>query len=141
MLFRSPVNNNYVYIFLQPSNPYNYNSQYEWYGNFTGDSLSGTELFTYNLPANTLLIVQLREINYGCYGPLSAPDTVRIIDVPNVNITTPPFVCLGDTTYAMVPYVLTSSYSWTAPLGIITDSLGDSVNIKYNTLGAKNIHL
>jgi hypothetical protein len=133
--------NDYVYIFLQPDYPYDFSSQYEWYGNFVGDSLSGTELFTYNLPANTYLITQLQEINYGCRGPLSPPDTVHVIDVPNVNISTPPFICLGDTTEATVPYVLTSSYTWTAPLGIITDSVGDSVNIKYNTLGAKTIHI
>ncbi len=133
-------NNDYVYILLEP-NPYDYNSQFEWHGDFVGDSTSGTSLFFYDQPAFTQIIVNIEQISYGCHGPVSPNDTINVIDIPHVSISTPPYVCLHDTTEATVPYIPTSSYIWTAPLGIITDSVGDSVNVLYNTLGAKTLHI
>jgi len=122
-------------IFFEP-NPFNSISEYVW----TSAQLNGSPL---NQQTMAVLLTgftgdfiwTLQEINYGCPGPVSAPDTLIVKGPPNVTIIGPHYVCLGDTNYFYVPFESDTYYSFTSQHGLIIDSLNDTVIIRFDTLG------
>ena len=133
--------NTYTFVLLEPR-PWNFNTNYEWYGNFAGDSTSGVDIsFNINAP-NFLFIVKVQEINFGCRGPISANDTIVVIGPPQVSISTPSIVCVHDTTQWSVPLIPTTSYHWISLLhGTFIDTLMDSVWLRYDTVGAYHLNI
>ena len=123
--------------------PYDPNAQYEWYGGFVGDSLNSPDILI-NLSTGSGFsdfIVWVREIDFGCRGPASNPDTVVIDGVPQVNISSPVFVCLHDTNQWIVPYGQNTYYDWTA-LGTNThvlDTSNNTIKIRFDSSGTFTI--
>ena len=133
-----------VNIFVSPFN--SPPSQYSWTSNILNNGLAF--VWPYNplevpLPANFAIGTYrfyVQEINFGCYGPSSAPAIINVIGKPKVHITGPPVVCLGDTVTFNVTYLSRTYYDWTAPAGVQILVEGNSeVSMIFDTLGTYSI--
>ena len=128
--------------------PYNPNSIYFWNSNLFNNGLPIQEpgqIFLGNLagapPGNYVFYV--REQNFGCYGPNSAPYDYVITTLPVIKITGPKKVCLGDTAILVANYVPATYYSWNAPPGvrIIPSLLGNNeIYLVFDSLGTYTMH-
>jgi len=126
--------------------PYNPNSQYEW---VCSGINSGTPfIWPYNPlrvdftgAAVNDYVFYVREINYGCYGPYSAPKHIYIISTPPVVISGPSDICLGDTVCFDVPFVKSTYYEWTVVGGKIVDASNNQMCVVFDSLGTHNIHV
>jgi len=128
-------------IYFDP-NPFNSNSNYIWSSGQMQNSPIDLQTMAVLFTGFTGdFIWTLQEINYGCPGPISSPDTLFITGPPNVNVTGPHYVCLGDTNYYYVPLASNTYYSWTSQHGEIIDSLNDSLEIRFDTLGTYDINI
>jgi len=120
-------------------NPIDYTAQYEWYGGFIGDSLSSIALLI-NIGGQFFdFITYVREISYGCRGPASSPDTVIIDGIPQVNISSPTFVCIHDTTQWIVPFGQNTYYDWTSPNGSVLDTSNNTIKIRFDSAGTYSL--
>ncbi len=137
----APNINSYTFVLLEPR-PWNFNTEYEWFGNFQGDSTAGIDI-SFNINnANFLFIVRVQEISFGCRGPLSPPDTIVVIGPPSVTLSTPSIVCVHDTTQWTVPYVETTHYHWISLLhGTMIDSLSNMVKMRYDSVGTYHLNV
>lgn len=122
-------------------NPYNQQSKYEWVSNGLNNGLpfiwdfnplivdfTGAPLNQYNF--------FVREINFGCYGPYSDPASIDIIGIPDVNISGPVQVCLGDTVTFKSGFLKETYYDWNAPPGVeILEEGNSEVSMIFNNLG------
>lgn len=116
-------------------------SQYEWSSNV----LNNGNAFIW--PFNPLIVdftgsntgdfrFYVREINFGCFGAYSSAKDITIISTPNVNITGPKVVCLGDTVTYDVTYLKETYYDWDAPPGTtLLDEANSQVTVIFDTLG------
>lgn len=116
-------------------------SQYEWSSNI----LNNGNAFIW--PYNPLIVdfngaqtgdfrFFVREINFGCFGPYSSATDITIISSPNVNITGPTTVCLGDTVTYDVTFLKETYYDWDAPAGVtLLDEANSQVTVIFDTLG------
>jgi gliding motility-associated-like protein len=130
-----------VYFYPIPYNAYPpMNSTYQWYVNgslFSSDPAIGI-LFngagTYNLT--------VQETNYGCKGLVTPNSTsLYVLGPPNVNISGPNQVCLGDTIHYQVPFQTGVYYEWSTSGGIVIDTSNNELNILFNIAGVYNIHI
>lgn len=125
----------YVNPFLHPP------SDYEW----ASSGLNNGNAFIW--PYNPLLvdftgaplndyIFYVREINFGCYGPYSSSKKITIIGIPNVSISGPTQVCLGDTVTYNVGYLKETYYNWDAPPGVsILDEANSQTTVIFDSIG------
>jgi gliding motility-associated-like protein len=125
----------YVSPFLHPP------SDYEW----ASSGLNNGNAFVW--PYNPLLvdftgaplndyIFYVREINFGCYGPYSSSKKITIIGIPNVSISGPTQVCLGDTVTYNVGYLKETYYNWDAPAGVsILDEANSQTTVVFDSIG------
>lgn len=128
-------------IFFEP-NPFNSQSSYIWTsGQLQNSPLNQQTLAVLFTGFQGNFIWTLQEINFGCPGPVSAPDTLYVMGPPNVAITGPHYICLGDTGRYSVPFAPNTYYEWTSPNGVILDTANDSLNIKFDTVGSYTIHI
>ena len=127
-------------------NPFNNPpSSYEW----ASSGLNNGNAFVW--PTNPLLvdftgaplgdyIFYVREINFGCTGSFSDKAVLTIIGNPNVNISGPVQVCLGDTVTYNVGFLKETFYNWDAPPGVtILDESNSQVTMIFDTLGTFTI--
>jgi len=127
-------------------NPFNNPpSSYEW----ASSGLNNGNAFVW--PFNPLLvdftgaplgdyIFYVREINFGCTGAFSDKAVLTIIGKPNVNISGPVQVCLGDTVTYNVSFLKETFYDWDAPPGVfIQDEANSQVTMIFDTLGTFTI--
>jgi len=103
--------------------PYNPNSIYFWNSNLFNNGLPIQEpgqIFLGNLQGAPVgnYVFYVREENFGCYGPSSAPYNYVITTLPKIHITGPKKVCLGDTAILESTYVPATYYTWSAPPGV-----------------------
>lgn len=133
-----------IQLFVSPFN--HPPSDYEWSSNLVNNGNSF--IWPYDplqvaLNPNTLqgtYKFYVREINFGCVGPSSAPAEVTVIGKPNVAISGPILVCLGDTVTYNVSYLPRTYYDWTAPPGVKVLVEGNSeVSMIFDTLGTFTI--
>lgn len=125
-------------------NPYNFNSQYQWWCNGIN---SGQPFFwdyypllvQYGGPGT--LYVTVREWNYGCPGPVSDSAKVVVLTVPNVFITGPVNVCKGDTVHYKVSFAPNTFYSWTNTSGTITDTANNEIDIVFDSVGTFQVSI
>ena len=88
-----------------------------------------------NAPLNDY-IFYVREINFGCYGPYSSSKGITIIGEPDVTISGPQQVCLGDTVTYNVGYLKKTYYNWDAPSGVkILEEGNSQTTVIFDTLG------
>lgn len=124
--------------------PYNPDSDYEWASN----GLNNGNAFIW--PGNTLLVdwtgaainnytFLVREINYGCYGPFSAPYELDVISTPTGNISGPDVVCLGDTAVFNVPFLKATFYEWEANFGRIVDTSNNEIFVVFDSVGTATL--
>ncbi len=126
-------------ILLFEPHPWDFTAKYEWYGNFVGDSLSAPDIAITIGGSFFDFIVRVREISFGCRGPVSAPDTVIVDGLPQVNISAPTFVCKGDTNQWIVPYGQNTYYDWTTfgdtSVVHVLDTANNTIRIRYDSVG------
>ncbi|CAN5261459.1 hypothetical protein BH09BAC1_BH09BAC1_14050 [soil metagenome] len=124
--------------------PYNPESEYEWASN----GINNGNAFIW--PGNTLLVdwtgaavnnytFYVREINYGCYGPYSAPYKLDVISTPTGSISGPKVVCLGDTAVFKVPFLKATYYEWTASFGRIVDTSNNEIFVVFDSIGTATL--
>ncbi|MCS6934956.1 MAG: gliding motility-associated C-terminal domain-containing protein [Chitinophagales bacterium] len=116
-------------------------SDYEWLSNGLNNGLP------FIWPYNPLLIdftgapindytFYVREINFGCSGPWAQKAKLTIIGEPDVDISGPTQVCLGDTVNFKVGYLKETYYNWDAPPGVkILEEGNSEVSMIFDTLG------
>lgn len=125
--------------------PVNFQSQYQW----ASQSLNNGQPFTVNAPGALLIDFSgsppdnyeffVREINFGCYGAYGRND-IDIIPVPDVAITGPVQICLGDTVSFAVGYLPETYYNWDAPPGVeVFDEANSQVTMIFNDTGSYTI--
>ncbi len=145
ILLDDTVNCNLGLVSLAVS-PFNHPpSDYLWSSN----GLNNGNPFTW--PYNPLLvdftgaplndyIFYVQEINYGCLGAYSDRATLTIIGSPNVSISGPVQVCLGDTVTYNVGYLKETYYNWDAPNGVkVFDEANSQVTMIFDSVGTFNI--
>lgn len=127
-------------------NPFNHPpSDYEWSSN----GLNNGNPFIWEF--NPLLVdftgatlddyrFYVREINFGCFGPYSTAKDITIIGIPDVSITGPVQVCLGDTVTYNVDYLKETYYNWDAPAGVtILDEANSQTTVIFDSIGTFTI--
>ncbi len=123
-------------------NPFNHPpSDYEWLANGFNFGLPFIWEFNplrvdlTNAPENDYNF-RVREVNFGCYGPFSDPATIYVIGLPDVQISGPKKVCIGDTVTYNVDFLPETYYNWDAPSGVsILDEANSQVTIIFDSLG------
>ncbi len=120
-------------------------SDYEWAAN----GLNNGNPFIW--PYNPLLVdftgaplddyvFYVREINFGCVGAYSDRATLTVIGIPDVAITGPVQVCLGDTVTYNVDYLKETYYNWDAPPGVtVLDEANSQVTMIFDSIGTFTI--
>ncbi len=125
-------------------NPYNFNSQYQWWCNGIN---SGQPFFWDYYPllvqygGPSTLYFTVREWNYGCPGPVSDTAKVVVLTVPNVFIIGPVNVCKGDTVHYKVAFAPNTYFSWTSSDGTITDTANNEIDIVFDSVGVAQISI
>lgn len=126
--------------------PWNQESEYEWYSN-------GFDPNPFKVKGFPSILVNfagaqpddynffVREVNYGCFGPFTDVVTLYIISTPDVNITGPEKVCLGDTVNFNVLFITETFYDWAVTNGTIIDTANNEITVVFNQLGTANIAL
>jgi len=106
-------------------NPFNSPpSQYQWSSNLVNNGnafIWPYQELLINLNEGVLqgqYVFYVQEINFGCYGPSSAPGILTILGKPNATISGPATVCIGDTAQYHVSFLTETYYSWTASPGV-----------------------
>ena len=137
-----------VWFYPIPDNSYPpMNSTYEWYlnGSFFVSSPgicgpSGTIGIHFTYAGTFNLTVQ--ETNYGCVGPVVPNSTTLYVKgPPNVSISGPNQVCLGDTIHYQVPFQTGVYYEWTTSGGIVIDTSNNELNILFDVEGVYTINI
>lgn len=138
-----------VYYFF---NPINLESHYEWssatinFGvpfewpsvpplNYLGVDYSGAGPGIYS--------IRIQEINNGCYGPYSDDAHIYVITEPNIPITGPSDICMGDTVCFYVPFLQETYYNWTISdtNGHVVDQSNNEACYVWDTSGDYTIHI
>ena len=127
--------------------PHNFDSQYQWYSpslnngqpffwdyyplivQFNTNSTPGTYWFT------------VREYNYGCFGPWSDTVYITLQATPNVYISGPTTVCMGDTVHYQVPFQIQTYYQWAASYGYIVDTANNEILITFDSVGIAHLSI
>ncbi|MBL7779190.1 MAG: gliding motility-associated C-terminal domain-containing protein [Chitinophagales bacterium] len=116
-------------------------SDYEWLSNGLNNGLP------FIWPYNPLLVdftgaplndynFFVREINFGCSGPWAEKSKLTIIGEPDVDITGPQQICLGDTVNFFVGYLKKTYYDWDAPPGVkILEEANSQVSMIFDSIG------
>ena len=102
-------------------------------------------VFTFNPGTYTL---RTQETNNGCVGPWGPTKTIVVLGPPNVSITGPPIICLGDTAHYSIPAQAVVTYGvWSSSNsnGLLlnstnteTDAIGQNVGNFVLTIQATN---
>ncbi|HZF99987.1 MAG TPA: gliding motility-associated C-terminal domain-containing protein [Chitinophagales bacterium] len=131
-----------VSLFL---NPYNYDSQYEWFS----PSLSSGQPFFWSY--NPLMVqfnastppgthwFTVREQNFGCWSPWSDTVNVHIIGTPNVNIQSTTPVCVGDSVHFWVPFLHATYYEWEVTSGTIVEFANNEITVIFDSAGTYTV--
>ena len=120
-------------------------STYQWISNglnnglpFTWDYNPLTINFT-GAPVNTYTF-QVREINFGCPGPLSDVKSLNIISSPKAHISGPAVTCYGDTAIFYVDYLPGTYYTWdTVPGEHIINPGNNIAYVVFDSIGTYSI--
>lgn len=72
----------------------------------------------------------VQEVNYGCYGPGSAPAYITVLPGPLPEINGPTVVCLGDSAQFNVSFLDETYYVWTATPGSPNAQILDVSNVQ-----------
>jgi gliding motility-associated-like protein len=126
--------------------PWNQESAYDWYSNgFNPNPVrirdSPSILVNFNGAQPDQYSFFVREENYGCFGPFSDVADLYIISSPNVNITGPEKVCLGDTVNFNVLFITETFYDWAVTNGTVIDTANNEITVVFNQLGTATIAL
>ena len=82
----------------------------------------------------------VHEINYGCVGTESIPLNFYIISKPNLSISGPLTVCIGDTVNYDVTFIEETYYHWWAPAGVqIFNTSNRQTGMIFNSTGTYTI--
>lgn len=136
-------------------NPYNYNdkSTYQWqspqffggnpfsWTNVGGDPNSNQSPYVFTLNTPGIIVMKVKETNFGCQGAWSMADTVVFLGPPAITITGPSLVCQGDTNHYEVPFFDNTYYSWTATNGTIIDTSNNEIELQYNNTGTYQVKM
>ncbi len=126
--------------------PWNQESAYDWYSNgFNPNPVrienSPSILVNFNGATPDQYSFFVREINYGCFGPFSDVADLYIISSPDVDITGPEKVCLGDTVNFNVLFITETFYDWAVTNGTIIDTANNEITVVFDQLGTATIAL
>ncbi len=122
-------------IYFLP-NPYNSNSQYIWHSlQLNPNTLEQNYLLVQFGAGGFDFIYTVQEMNFGCAGPVSAPDTLIVDNLPAVNVTGLFQVCQHDTATYTVPFGQNTYYDWTSNFGHVIDTANNILNIRFDSLG------
>jgi len=124
--------------------PYNagspMNSTYQWYLNgslFSSEPAIGI-LF---MGAGTFNLT-VQETNYGCKGPVTPNSTsLYVLGIPNVSISGPNQICLGDTIHYQVPFQTGVYYEWSSSGGIVIDTANNELDIRFDVEGVYTVNI
>lgn len=132
-----------VGIFYNPRNP---RSTYQWYSpTFNNNqpfywSSNPLNVQFSSAPAGKYTFT-VRENNFGCFNPWSDTIGIHVNTIPNVNITSPSPICIGDTVDFQVQYQPATYYEWDAIKGNILDVSNNIIKMLYDTVGVFQIHV
>ena len=131
-------------------NPYNAssNSTYLWTCNQINfgmpfESPDGANSNTLGIITGqpSVLTFTVQETNFGCKGPMPSPTSLYVIGPPDVNISSPPIYCVGDTIQFSVPFQGNTYYDWSASGGNITNLANNEIDMVFNTAGIYHIFI
>lgn len=126
--------------------PWNPNSSYEW----QSPQLNSGQPFTWSTDPFILINftgfagefrIRVREINFGCTGPFSAYETIDVLTTPNVNISGPSKICIGDTAHFSVPFQNATFYQWNASDGILIDTSNNVSQFVWDSIGTFTVDI
>ncbi len=85
----------------------------------------------------------VQETNYGCVGAVSPAKSIKLINIPNINIVPNAPVCFGDTIGYFVQFTPNTYYSWNDPnCGSMLDTTNNQMTIAWNqTNGQCNLQI
>lgn len=130
--------------------PYSYAAQstYMWQCNginggqpFVSPSGANSNSLYVNFNGTGVFNFQVQETNFGCTGPWSPVHTVVVIGLPNVNVTGPHYVCLGDTNTYSAFFANNTYYTWNVSGGTIVDTSNNVIEMMYPSAGNYQINL
>ena len=78
--------------------------------------------------------MKVQENNYGCLGPV-ATDSIMVIGQPDVAITGPSSVCIGDTATFSVPFANNTFYQWRITGNADSQNANNTVKVYFPALG------
>jgi gliding motility-associated-like protein len=129
------------YILFVLNSPYNNSSTYNWQINNT----------VYAYPPNSFLVwvngvqnftVRVRENSVGCLGPLSPAMSFTVVGPPNVAISGPATICIGDTVKYQSVHEDSTFYLWNVtPGGTITDTANNVAWFTFDSAGTYTLAL
>jgi gliding motility-associated-like protein len=126
-----------VYFYLSP--PANPNSTYYWYSNQLQGSPVVQNVLLVNFANFTgTFTVYVKENSFGCFGPASPSITIYVMGLPNVAVSQPPVVCVGDTVQYTVPFAPNTYWTWSlsdTSLATIIDTSNNTITIYFHTAG------
>lgn len=126
--------------------PWNPDSEYEWLSPLLNN---GVPFQSVNTPPYLFVnftganpndyVFFIREINFGCYGAYSDPATVFLITVPDVSISGPTTVCLGDTVVYSVDFIRETFYDWDVNWGRVVEESNNEVSVVWDSIGTARL--
>lgn len=137
-----------VALFFSPYN-YSANSTYMWQCNginsgqpFVSPSGANSNSLYVSLGGPGILTFKVQETSFGCSGPWSAVDTIVVLGLPNVNVTGPHVVCLGDTnTFQTFTFTNNTYYNWSVTGGTIVDTSNNVIQMSFPNTGGYTLTL
>ena len=123
------------------ASPWNFESTYAWQNN--GSTIPWTSNPLYLNLAGYVgnLNIKVRETNYGCNGPWSNIKTIKVKGPPNVTISGPVNLCLGDTGTYKVSFTNNTQYKWRAPFASALDTSSNTVKVRFDSAGTFKIYV
>jgi gliding motility-associated-like protein len=131
-------------LYFNPQNP---QSTYQWYSPILNNNQpfywAYNPLSVQFNPATAAgaYTFTIRENNFGCFNPWSDTVSVQVNTVPNVNISSPSPICVGDTIKLQVQYQPGTYYEWDATVGDILDTSNNIIKMLYDTVGLFQVNV
>lgn len=126
-------------------NPYNFQSQYQWWCNGINNGVPFNWEFNplyVNFGGGGTLLFTVREFNFGCAGPVSDTLPSDIFGSPNVTIQGPSQVCLGDTVTYQVQFTNNTYYEWTVNANTaIIDTSNNVIELVFDSSGVNQLQV
>ncbi|MEO5673844.1 MAG: gliding motility-associated C-terminal domain-containing protein [Chitinophagales bacterium] len=127
-------------------NPFDYNSQYQWYS--PGFNNNQPFIWDYNpllinwtgAPVGTYWFT-VREFNYGCWGPWSDTIYIDVIGTPSSSIIGPVTACIGDTITYTTTFLAGTYYEWDGSLLNIVDTANNEITVAFDSAGTATLDI